>query len=234
VEAVSRGTLSRSRADPAVRPWVDALRTGHVDRDTERSRPPTLRGGPSSRAFSPSWVFAATGPSGPRWTTASSSRAWRSSSGILPCATGTADPRGSTLGRRDESPPPAVRRRRHSMATPRWWGPPARKTWPARQSCAATLEDLARDQRLDELRLAPLLEGRDAHAVRTLAPAASSGGVMTGFAEQVWVLSEGNPFAVARACARFLRTPAAIHRRSSRSPSGSARRSSVTRSAQRA
>ena len=59
-----------------------------------------------------------------------------------------------------------------------------------------TLEDLASDQRLVELRLAPLSKQETATLVRTLARPESNEAVMTGLAEQVWITSEGNPFAV--------------------------------------
>jgi DNA-binding SARP family transcriptional activator/predicted ATPase len=72
-----------------------------------------------------------------------------------------------------------------------------------------TLEDLARDQRLDELRLAPLSKEETLTLVRTLAPAASNEAVMTGFAEQIWVLSEGNPFAVVESVRALPKDPAA-------------------------
>ncbi len=59
-----------------------------------------------------------------------------------------------------------------------------------------TLEDLTRDQRLVELRLAPLSKEETLALVRTLARAESNEAVMTRLAEQVWITSEGNPFAV--------------------------------------
>jgi DNA-binding SARP family transcriptional activator/predicted ATPase len=59
-----------------------------------------------------------------------------------------------------------------------------------------TLEDLARDERLLELRLAPLSREETLTLVRTLAGAESAEAQMTGLAERVWTLSEGNPFAV--------------------------------------
>jgi DNA-binding SARP family transcriptional activator/predicted ATPase len=59
-----------------------------------------------------------------------------------------------------------------------------------------TLEDLARDRRLVELRLAPLSKEETLTLVRTLARAESNEAMMTGLAEQVWITSEGNPFAV--------------------------------------
>ena len=59
-----------------------------------------------------------------------------------------------------------------------------------------TLEDLARDQRLVELRLAPLSKEDTLALVRTLARTESNEAAMTGLAEQVWITSEGNPFAV--------------------------------------
>ena len=59
-----------------------------------------------------------------------------------------------------------------------------------------TLEDLARDEHLVELRLAPLSREETLELVRTLAPVEGNEAVTTGLAEQVWLLSEGNPFAV--------------------------------------
>jgi DNA-binding SARP family transcriptional activator/predicted ATPase len=59
-----------------------------------------------------------------------------------------------------------------------------------------TLEDLARDKHLVELRLAPLSKEETLTLVRTLARAESNEAVTTGLAEQVWIISEGNPFAV--------------------------------------
>src|SRR6266508_1543075 len=59
-----------------------------------------------------------------------------------------------------------------------------------------TLEDLSRDRRLVELRLAPLSKEETLTLVRTLAGAESHEAVTTGLAEQVWITSEGNPFAV--------------------------------------
>src|SRR6266511_4255848 len=59
-----------------------------------------------------------------------------------------------------------------------------------------TLEDLARDKHLVELRLAPLSKEETLTLVRTLARAERNEAVTTGLAEQVWIISEGNPFAV--------------------------------------
>ncbi len=59
-----------------------------------------------------------------------------------------------------------------------------------------TLEDLARDKRLTEVRLAPLSKEETLTLVRTLSGAEGDEAVMTGLAEQVWIISEGNPFAV--------------------------------------
>jgi DNA-binding SARP family transcriptional activator/predicted ATPase len=59
-----------------------------------------------------------------------------------------------------------------------------------------TLEDLASNNRLVELRLAPLSKQETLTLVRALAPAESNEAVMTGLAEQVWIISEGNPFAI--------------------------------------
>jgi DNA-binding SARP family transcriptional activator/predicted ATPase len=62
-----------------------------------------------------------------------------------------------------------------------------------------TLEDLARDKHLVELRLAPLSKEETLTLVRTLARAERNEAVTTGLAEQVWIISEGNPFAVVEA-----------------------------------
>jgi DNA-binding SARP family transcriptional activator/predicted ATPase len=59
-----------------------------------------------------------------------------------------------------------------------------------------TLEDLSCDKRFVELRLAPLSKEETLTLVRALAGAESNEAVMTGLAEQVWITSEGNPFAV--------------------------------------
>lgn len=59
-----------------------------------------------------------------------------------------------------------------------------------------TLEDLARDKGLTELRLAALPKEETLTLVRTLSGAECDEAVMTGLAEQVWIISEGNPFAV--------------------------------------
>jgi DNA-binding SARP family transcriptional activator/predicted ATPase len=72
-----------------------------------------------------------------------------------------------------------------------------------------TVEDLARDETLDELRLAPLSKEETLTLVRTLAPAVSDEAVMTGLAEQVWVISEGNPFAVVESVRALPKDPAA-------------------------
>jgi DNA-binding SARP family transcriptional activator/predicted ATPase len=58
------------------------------------------------------------------------------------------------------------------------------------------LEDLARDGHLVELRLVPLSKEETLTLVSTLARAAGEEAVVTGLAEQVWIASEGNPFAV--------------------------------------
>jgi predicted ATPase len=58
-----------------------------------------------------------------------------------------------------------------------------------------TLEDLAHNH-LVELRLAPLSKEETLTLVRSLARAESNEAVTTGLAEQVWIISEGNPFAV--------------------------------------
>lgn len=58
-----------------------------------------------------------------------------------------------------------------------------------------TLEDLARDKRLAEVRLAPLSKAETLTLVKTLGRAESNEAVTTGLAEQVWIISEGNPFA---------------------------------------
>jgi DNA-binding SARP family transcriptional activator/predicted ATPase len=59
-----------------------------------------------------------------------------------------------------------------------------------------TLEDLARDNHLVELRLAPLSKEETLTLVRTVARAQGHEALTTELAEQVWVISEGNPFAV--------------------------------------
>jgi len=59
-----------------------------------------------------------------------------------------------------------------------------------------TLEDLARDGHLVEVRLAPLTKQETRTLVRTLARLESNEAMTTGLEEQVWLISEGNPFAV--------------------------------------
>ncbi len=59
-----------------------------------------------------------------------------------------------------------------------------------------TLGDLARDRHLVEVRLAPLTKEETLTLVRALARLQSNEAVTTGLAEQVWLISEGNPFAV--------------------------------------
>ncbi len=59
-----------------------------------------------------------------------------------------------------------------------------------------TFEDLARDQRLVEMRLAALSKPDTLALVRTLARAETDEVVVTSLAEQVWIASEGNPFVV--------------------------------------
>ena len=59
-----------------------------------------------------------------------------------------------------------------------------------------TLEDLAHEQRLVDVRLAPLTKEETLRLVTTLARAEGNDALMTGLAEQVWAISEGNPFAV--------------------------------------
>jgi adenylate cyclase len=59
-----------------------------------------------------------------------------------------------------------------------------------------TLEDLARDQRLEEIRLAALSEAETRSLVRALARAETDDAVLTSLAEQVWIASEGNPFVI--------------------------------------
>ena len=58
-----------------------------------------------------------------------------------------------------------------------------------------TLEDLARDKRLVELRLAPLSREALRALVGMVARGAPHEAVAVGLAEQVWRISEGNPFA---------------------------------------
>jgi predicted ATPase len=59
-----------------------------------------------------------------------------------------------------------------------------------------TLEDLARGKQFGELRVRPLAKGDTLTLVRTLTRAESDDAIATGLAEQVWTISEGNPFAV--------------------------------------
>jgi DNA-binding SARP family transcriptional activator/predicted ATPase len=59
-----------------------------------------------------------------------------------------------------------------------------------------TLEDLARDKQLVEIPLAPLSKEETITLVGTLTRAESEATVATTLAEQVWIISEGNPFAV--------------------------------------
>jgi DNA-binding SARP family transcriptional activator len=59
-----------------------------------------------------------------------------------------------------------------------------------------TLEDLARDQGLVELRLSPLSKEETLRLARNLAGGEGNDAGMTALAEQVWIVSEGNPFAV--------------------------------------
>src|SRR4030095_7263210 len=59
-----------------------------------------------------------------------------------------------------------------------------------------TLEDLARDKHFIEVRLAPLSKEETLTLVRTLARSESNVAVTTELAEQVWIISEGTPFAV--------------------------------------
>jgi DNA-binding SARP family transcriptional activator/predicted ATPase len=62
-----------------------------------------------------------------------------------------------------------------------------------------TLADLARDRGFFEVRLAPLSREATRELVKTLARSARSEDVTTELAEQVWLVSEGNPFAVIEA-----------------------------------
>jgi predicted ATPase len=59
-----------------------------------------------------------------------------------------------------------------------------------------TLEDLARGERLVELRLAPLPREDTLELVRRLTPGEGDQDGMAALGEQVWLLSEGNPLAV--------------------------------------
>jgi DNA-binding SARP family transcriptional activator/predicted ATPase len=59
-----------------------------------------------------------------------------------------------------------------------------------------TLEALARDARLVELHLAPLSRDETRTLVRTLAGSENDEAVLTRLEEEVWSVSEGNPFAV--------------------------------------
>ena len=183
-EAVARGgrvLVGRCYEAEQILPfasWVDAL----------PRRPPRWRKGGSREPRSSVADGAGAPPSraGRSWARA------RSGSGGLspalrergaarpasrPAPAGDADPRGSPLGRRDESPSPVVRRAPTSdVATSSWWARPARRIWPARRSCAALLEDLARDEHLVELRLAPLSKEETLTLVRTLAPVGAQRG----------------------------------------------------------
>jgi DNA-binding SARP family transcriptional activator/predicted ATPase len=62
-----------------------------------------------------------------------------------------------------------------------------------------TLEDLARDKHFIEVRLAPLSKEDTLALVRTLTRSKGDDAVTAGLAERVWVISEGNPFAVVEA-----------------------------------
>jgi DNA-binding SARP family transcriptional activator/predicted ATPase len=62
-----------------------------------------------------------------------------------------------------------------------------------------TLEDLARDGRLVELRVAPLSRDETLTLVRLLAPADGKDSLARELGEQVWRISEGNPFTVVEA-----------------------------------
>jgi predicted ATPase len=59
-----------------------------------------------------------------------------------------------------------------------------------------TLEDLTHDQRLVDVRLAPLTKDETLRLVTTLAQGKTNEATMTGLAEEIWTVSEGNPFAV--------------------------------------
>jgi DNA-binding SARP family transcriptional activator/predicted ATPase len=59
-----------------------------------------------------------------------------------------------------------------------------------------TLEDLARDADLVELRLAPLAREATVELAGTLAPAERREDVTTRLGEHIWLISEGNPLAV--------------------------------------
>jgi DNA-binding SARP family transcriptional activator/predicted ATPase len=59
-----------------------------------------------------------------------------------------------------------------------------------------TLEGLAHDQDIVELRLSPLSKEETLTLVRHLAGGDGADAGITGLAEQVWIVSEGNPFAV--------------------------------------
>jgi adenylate cyclase len=71
-----------------------------------------------------------------------------------------------------------------------------------------TLDAMARDAHLVELRLAPLSRDETFELVRALAPAERNDTAATGLAQQLWLISEGNPFAVIEAL-RALPTGAA-------------------------
>jgi DNA-binding SARP family transcriptional activator/predicted ATPase len=59
-----------------------------------------------------------------------------------------------------------------------------------------TLEDLAREQRLVEVRLAPLSKDETLTLLRALVSTEGNERALAALAEQVWAVSEGNPFVV--------------------------------------
>jgi len=72
-----------------------------------------------------------------------------------------------------------------------------------------TLEDLARDHDVVEVRLAALTRPATLELVRVLARSTRGEDVTAGLAEQVWLISEGNPFAVVEVMRALPTGPAA-------------------------
>ena len=191
-------------------PWVDALRTGHVDRDTE-----------AIEGLNPSWQteLARLLPElgvpghGPPQDPVDYRQLFES---VAQLVRHLALPRPVLLILEDLHWADEMSLRLLPFVGRRHQAWPLLVVGTAREEDLAgspllrrTLEDLARDQRLDELRLAPLSKEETLTLVRTLAPTASNETVMTGFAEQVWVISEGNPFAVVESVRALPKDPAA-------------------------
>ena len=191
-------------------PWVDALRTGHVDRDTE-----------AIEGLNPPWrtelarllpELGARGH-GPPQDPVDYRQLFES---VAQLVRHLALPRPVLLILEDLHWADEMSLRLLPFVGRRHQAWPLLVVGTAREEDLAgspllrrTLEDLARDQRLDELRLAPLSKEETLTLVRTLAPTASNETVMTGFAEQVWVISEGNPFAVVESVRALPKDPAA-------------------------